>query len=389
MSNKLVKSVAILLTALLMLLPAGNAYASSDKIYEILSKVEHKSNIRNPKLLKALGISDSKKTIKIISTRNEVKEEIENKAAKNSNKYILGLDVSKWNGTIDWKAVKKAGIQFVIIRAGYGTGYVDPYFKRNIEAAIENNLLIGVYWFSYSHTFQGAKLEAEKCIKTIKSYKKHITLPVFWDFEYDSVDYAKKNGHYIDKNLASGMADTFCTTINSKGFRAGIYTNIDYSNRYFSKDVLAKYHTWIAQWTSNCTYKEHYIMWQCSDNYYIGNKRYDLNKLYIDKYNYDIQSSKIEYEEMTVSATAYSGDGITSTMIKPKWGVIAVDPRVIPYGSIVYIPYFNKYFVAEDCGGGIKGKKIDIFMDSEAKCRQWGVRKIKIKIVKGGKNYAQ
>ena len=372
-----------------MLLPASNTYASSDKIYEILSKVEHKSNIRNPKLLKALGISDSKKTIKIISTRNEVKEEIENKVVKNSNKYILGLDVSKWNGTIDWKAVKKAGIQFVIIRAGYGTGYVDPYFKRNIEAAIENNLLIGVYWFSYSHTFQGAKLEAEKCIKTINPYKEHITLPVFWDFEYDSVDYAKKNGHSISKNLASGMADTFCTTINSKGFRAGIYTNIDYSNRYFLKDVLVKYHTWVAQWTSNCTYKEHYIMWQCSDNYYIGNKRYDLNKLYIDRYNYDIQNSKIEYEEMTVSATAYSGDGITSTMIKPKWGIIAVDPRVIPYGSIVYIPYFDKYFIAEDCGGGIKGKKIDIFMDSEAKCRQWGVRKIKIKIVKGGKNYEQ
>ena len=372
-----------------MLLPASNTYASSDKIYEILSKVEHKSNIHNPKLLKALGVSDTKKTIKIISTRNEVKEEIENKVVKNSNKYILGLDVSKWNGTIDWEAVKKAGIQFVIIRAGYGTGYVDPYFKRNIEGAIKNNLLIGVYWFSYSHTFQGAKLEAEKCIKTISPYKEYITLPIFWDFEYDSVDYAKKNGHYINKDLASGMADTFCTTINSKGFRAGIYTNIDYSNRYFLKDVLAKYHTWIAQWTSDCTYKEHYIMWQCTDNYYIGNKRYDLNRLYIDRYNYDIQTSKIEYEEMTVSATAYSGDSLTSTMIKPKWGVIAVDPRVIPYGSIVYIPYFDKYFVAEDCGGGIKGKKIDIFMNSEAKCRQWGVRKIKIKIVKGGKSYAQ
>ena len=382
MNNKFVKVIAILLSSLLMLLPASNAYASSDKIYEILSKVEHKSNIRNPKLLKALGISNTKKTIKIISTRNEVKKEIDNKAIKNSNKYILGLDVSKWNGTIDWKAVKKAGIQFVIIRAGYGTGYVDPYFKRNIEAAIENNLLIGVYWFSYSHTFQGAKLEAEKCIKTISPYKEHITLPVFWDFEYDSVNYAKKNGHYIDKNLASGMADTFCTTINSKGFRAGIYTNIDYSNRYFLKSVLAKYHTWIAQWTSNCTYKEHYIMWQCSDNYYIGNKRYDLNRLYIDRYNYDIQTSKIEYEEMTVSATAYSGDSLTSTMIKPKWGIIAVDPKVIPYGSIVYIPYFDKYFIAEDCGGGIKGNKIDIYMNTKEECINWGVRNITLYILK-------
>ena len=153
MNNKFVKVITILLSSLLMLLPASNAYASSDKIYEILSNIEHKSDIHNPKLLKALGISNTKKTIKIISTRNEVEEEIDNKAIKNSNKYILGLDVSKWNGTIDWEAVKKAGIQFVIIRAGYGTGYVDPYFKCNIEAAIENNLLIGVYWFSYSHTF--------------------------------------------------------------------------------------------------------------------------------------------------------------------------------------------------------------------------------------------
>ena len=188
MSNKIIKAIAILLSSLFMLLPASNTYASSDKIYEILSKVEHKSNIRNPKLLKALGISDTKKTIKIISTRNEFEKEIDNKPVKNSNKYILGLDVSKWNGVIDWEAVKKAGIQFVIIRAGYGTGYVDPYFKRNIEAAIENNLLIGVYWFSYSHTFQAAKLEAEKCIKTIRPYKEQITLPVFWDFEYDSVN---------------------------------------------------------------------------------------------------------------------------------------------------------------------------------------------------------
>ena len=132
MSNKIIKAIAILLSSLLMLLPASNAYASSDKIYEILSKIEHKSDIRNLKLLKALGVSDTKKTIKIISTRNEVKEEIENKPVKNSNKYILGLDVSKWNGTIDWKAVKNAGIEFVIIRAGYGTGYVDTYVKRNI-----------------------------------------------------------------------------------------------------------------------------------------------------------------------------------------------------------------------------------------------------------------
>ena len=84
---------------------------------------------------------------------------------------------------------------------------------------------------------------------------------------------------------------------------------------------------------------------------------------------------------MRVSATAYSGDSITSTLTTPHWGVIAVDPSVIPYGSIVYIKEFDKYFVAEECGGKIKGKRIDIFMNSEKDCREWGVRKITIKIV--------
>ena len=385
--NKFLRSFISLFLILLLVLPATNIYASpTDQIYNILNRGSNKSNITNPLLLKALN-KDTSKNVKIISEKDEFKETQENQGKDSSKKtfndksYILGLDVSKWNGNIDWKAVKKAGIEFVIIRAGYGTGYVDPYFKKNIEAAIDNNLLIGVYWFSYAHTYQQANLEAQKCYKTIKPYKGKIDLPVFWDFEYDSVNYAKKNGYSINKNLASGMADTFCTTIKNKGFRAGIYTNIDYANNYFTQEVLSKYHTWIAQWTSTFTYKGHYIIWQCSDSYYINNKRFDLNRLYYDRYKRDISQSKTTYKTMTVSTTAYSGDKYTSTMTTPRWGVIAVDPSVIPYGSIVYIKEFDKYFVAEDCGGGIKGKKIDIFMNSESQCNKWGKRTITIKIL--------
>ena len=86
--------------------------------------------------------------------------------------------------------------------------------------------------------------------------------------------------------------------------------------------------------------------------------------------------------KMTVSASAYSGHGITSTGTVPKWGTIAVDPSVIPYGTKVYIPQFDKYFIAEDCGGAIKGNKIDIFMNSESECNSWGRRTIDIYIVK-------
>ena len=86
-------------------------------------------------------------------------------------------------------------------------------------------------------------------------------------------------------------------------------------------------------------------------------------------------------KKITVSATAYSGDGITATGTVPRWGTIAVDPTIIPYGTKVYIPQFNEYFIAEDCGGGIKGNKIDIFMNSESQCNNWGKRSIDIYIV--------
>lgn len=97
-----------------------------------------------------------------------------------------------------------------------------------------------------------------------------------------------------------------------------------------------------------------------------------------------LSDSEVSYsskKSMVVSATAYSGDGITATGTKPKWGTIAVDPSVIPYGTKVYIPRFGKTFIAEDCGGGIKGNKIDIFMNSDSQCNNWGVRNISIQIL--------
>ena len=86
--------------------------------------------------------------------------------------------------------------------------------------------------------------------------------------------------------------------------------------------------------------------------------------------------------QMSVVATAYAGDTITSTGTNPKWGTIAVDPSVIPYGTKVYIPKFNMTFTAEDCGGAIKGNKIDIFMGSEKEAYNWGRRTIDIHILR-------
>lgn len=85
---------------------------------------------------------------------------------------------------------------------------------------------------------------------------------------------------------------------------------------------------------------------------------------------------------MSIEATAYAGDTITSTGTTPKWGTIAVDPTVIPYGTKVYIPKFDMIFTAEDCGSAIKGKRIDIFMNSEAECVKFGRQNMEIKILK-------
>ena len=91
---------------------------------------------------------------------------------------------------------------------------------------------------------------------------------------------------------------------------------------------------------------------------------------------------KMNGKEMKVRATAYANDPITATGKKPRpYHTLAVDPKVIPYGTRIYIPEFNKVFIAEDCGGAIKGNRIDIYMNNEYECRQWGVRNITIIIL--------
>ena len=84
---------------------------------------------------------------------------------------------------------------------------------------------------------------------------------------------------------------------------------------------------------------------------------------------------------MKVEASAYTGYSTTSTGQKPVWWTIAVDPKVIPYGTKVYIPQFGRTFIANNTGGAIKGNKIDIFMNSKKECYNWGRRTIEIQIL--------
>ena len=265
------KLLSLLLAICLMCVPIQTIHAQEpvDIIYDIINKDDHKKSGLD--LINSIIGKDSKvdkENIKVIKNKRELDKEIKESKKKDNKKtekrQLKGIDVSKWNGRIDWKKVKKAGIDFCIIRTGYSKT-VDYKFKYNIEEAIDNGLQIGVYHFSYATTNAKAKEEAEFCLKLIKPYKKYITLGVWFDYEYDSVNYSRRYGVYPTKKSVTSLAKTFCSTVEKNGYSTGIYTNLDFSSNYFTKEVLNKYPTWIAVW-GKMNYHGKYVMWQYTDS---------------------------------------------------------------------------------------------------------------------------
>ena len=265
------KLLSLLLAICLMCVPIQTIHAQEpvDIIYDIINKDNHKKSGLD--LINSIIGKDSKvdkENIKVIKNKRELDKEIKESKKKDNKKtekrQLKGIDVSKWNGRIDWKKVKKAGIDFCIIRTGYSKT-VDYKFKYNIEEAIDNGLQIGVYHFSYATTNAKAKEEAEFCLKLIKPYKKYITLGVWFDYEYDSVSYSRRYGVYPTKKSVTSLAETFCSTVEKNGYSTGIYTNLDFSSNYFTKEVLNKYPTWLAVW-GKMNYHGKYVMWQYTDS---------------------------------------------------------------------------------------------------------------------------
>ena len=116
---------------------------------------------------------------------------------------------------------------------------------------------------------------------------------------------------------------------------------------------------------------------------YSGNKSGWVSGDYISQPSNSSSNASLNVvKTLNVKAYAYTGGGITATGTKARYGTLAVDPKVIPYGTKVYIKELDKVFTAEDCGGGIKGNKIDIYMPTTAQCNSWGVRNITIQILK-------
>ena len=155
------------------------------------------------------------------------------------------IDVSEHNGIIKWNKVK-GNVDAVIIRAGYGKGNVDKQFHENIKGAIEAGLKIGIYWFSYAYTTDMAKREAQYCNDLIEPDKDSITMPVFYDWEYDSMKYAKKNHVSLQKLEITELNLAFCNKIDDLGYKAGYYCNQDYQNNYIDTNRLKGYYKWFC-----------------------------------------------------------------------------------------------------------------------------------------------
>lgn len=160
-----------------------------------------------------------------------------------------GIDVSKHQKTVDWEKVRAAGIQFAIIRAGYGKNNIDPYFKRNITECARLGIPVGIFWFSYALNEAEAKKEAEYCLKAIEPYE--IEYPVYFDLEYDTDRHMRENGVTLTKGIATRHAEVFLAAIEDAGYYAGLYANPDYLGRFFDAALLQKYDLWLAHYKKN------------------------------------------------------------------------------------------------------------------------------------------
>ena len=160
--------------------------------------------------------------------------------------YKKGIDVSQWQGTIDWDKVKAAGIEFAMIRAGWGQNNIDTQFVRNISECNRVGIPCGIYWFSYAYTEAMAIREAEYALAAVEPYK--LEYPIAFDWEGDSLNYAKKNGVTPTKALVSAMARAFCKRLEQAKYYAQVYTNPSYLSTYFDADIPKEFDIWLAQW---------------------------------------------------------------------------------------------------------------------------------------------
>lgn len=190
------------------------------------------------------------------------------------------IDVSKWQGTINWATVKNAGVRHAMIRAGYGNSVrqTDPQFKRNAAQCVALGIDWGVYWYSYATSPEMARQEARCCLQTIQGLKP--TMPVAYDIEYEPGILALSNAQ------RTAMVKAFLEEVEAAGYYGILYASTNFIQRKLNWQELAQYDVWCAQYGAACTCPLPYGIWQYSSRNALGVPGYgqslDCNRVYKD-----------------------------------------------------------------------------------------------------------
>ncbi len=218
-----------------------------------------------------------------------------------------GIDVSEHQGRIDWDAVKASGIDFAILRVGFGApswgGRVDHQFSRNISECERLGIPYGVYIYSYAFDNQQAADEASMVIGCLSGHNPR--LPVYYDLEDNSIIAdGRKTG------IAS-RAQIFCNKISAAGYKPGIYANLNWFNTILTDSVFksGSWDHWIAQYNSQCDYTGNYSFWQYKSNGKVPgvNGNVDMNYAYVDVSLYHWQLKDNIWYYATSDGKAYTG----------------------------------------------------------------------------------
>lgn len=169
-----------------------------------------------------------------------------------------GIDVSEHNGDINWDKVKAAGIDFVILRCGYGqdqTSQDDKKWLRNVEACERLGIPYGVYIYSYATNTTKASSEADHVLRLIQGHK--LSYPVYFDMEDTSTE----------NSDLTAIAKTFCNKIQNAGYPVGVYASLSWWNSKLTDTCFGNWYRWIASWSaSKCNYNGDFALWQYSEN---------------------------------------------------------------------------------------------------------------------------
>lgn len=188
-----------------------------------------------------------------------------------------GIDVSRYQGEIDWKKVKASGVQFAMLRAGYGRfdAQKDAQFERNYKEAKAAGIPVGAYLYSYAKSVEDARSEAKAFLQWVKG--KQFAYPLAFDVE--EAEQAQKG-----KQFVSDIIRAFCETVEQAGYYVCIYANKYWLDNYIDADCKKRYDVWVAQWAKTNTYNGAYGMWQyTSDGAVSGvSGRVDLDESYKD-----------------------------------------------------------------------------------------------------------